>query len=81
MDLQELKLAAQNSQDTRERKTQGIRAAVLGISLNIFLAVSKILAGYLSGSVAISADGWNNVSDAFSSFVTMFSFVYSSKPA
>ncbi|NLW54397.1 MAG: cation transporter [Clostridiaceae bacterium] len=81
MDLQELKLAAQNSQDTRTRKTQGIRAAVLGISLNIFLAVSKILAGYLSGSVAISADGWNNVSDAFSSFVTMFSFVYSSKPA
>ncbi|NLV98422.1 MAG: cation transporter [Clostridiaceae bacterium] len=81
MDLQELKIAAQDGQEARERKSQGIKAAVLGISLNIFLALSKILAGYLSGSVAISADGWNNVSDAFSSLVTMLSFVYSSKPA
>ncbi len=81
MDLQELKIAAQDGREARERKSQGIKAAMLGISLNIFLAVSKILAGYLSGSVAISADGWNNVSDAFSSLVTMLSFVYSSKPA
>ena len=81
MNLQELKIAAQDGREARERKSQGIKAAMLGISLNIFLAVSKILAGYLSGSVAISADGWNNVSDAFSSLVTMLSFVYSSKPA
>ena len=81
MDLQELKIAAQDGVEARERKSQGVRAAILGISLNIFLAISKLLAGYLSGSVAISADGWNNDSDAFSSVETLFSFVYSSTPA
>ncbi|MDD2426831.1 MAG: cation diffusion facilitator family transporter [Eubacteriales bacterium] len=81
MDLQELKITAQDGNEAEERKSQGIKAAVLGIILNLLLAISKIIAGYLSGSVAISADGWNNVSDAFSSIVTMLSFAYSSKPA
>ena len=48
MDLQELKIAAQDGVEARERKSQGVRAAILGISLNIFLAISKLLAGYLS---------------------------------
>ncbi|NLC27011.1 MAG: cation transporter, partial [Fastidiosipila sp.] len=81
MDLQELRITAQDGHQVQERKSQGIRAAVLGICLNLFLAAGKLVAGYLSASVAITADGWNNVSDAFSSVVTMLSFFYSSKPA
>jgi len=40
-----------------------------------------LIVGRLSGSLAISADAWNNVSDVASSLVSLISIILSAKPA
>src|SRR5699024_9784020 len=47
---------------------------IVGICLNVLLFAGKFLAGTLSGSIAITADAFNNLSDAGSSFVTLVGF-------
>ena len=59
----------------------GSLAGIVGIVCNLLLFLGKITAGLLSGSVAIAADGWNNLSDAASSIVTLVGFRFSRKPA
>ena len=56
-------------------------AGTVGIVCNLLLFLGKITAGLLSGSVAIAADGWNNLTDAASSIVTLVGFRFSRKPA
>ena len=46
----------------------------VGICLNILLFIGKWLAGVLSGSIAITADAFNNLSDAGSSVITLVGF-------
>ena len=46
----------------------------MGIAFNILLFLGKFFAGTLSGSIAITADAFNNLSDAGSSFVTLLGF-------
>ena len=46
----------------------------VGIGLNILLFIGKFIAGILSGSIAITADAVNNLSDAGSSFITLIGF-------
>ena len=46
----------------------------MGIGLNILLFAGKFFAGTLSGSVAITADAFNNLSGAGSSVVTLLGF-------
>lgn len=53
----------------------------LGIVINLALCSTKIAIGLLSSSISILADGVNNLSDIFSSVVTIFSFYISKKPA
>lgn len=57
----------------------GIICGVVGISLNILLFVFKYIAGVLTSSIAITADAFNNLSDAGSSFITMVGFILSGK--
>ena len=64
-----------------ERSAYGIACGALGIALNLLLFAIKLLAGLISGSVAIMADAFNNLSDAGSSLVTLFGFHLSSKKA
>ena len=45
-----------------------------GICLNILLFLGKLIAGTVSGSIAITADAFNNLSDAGSSVVTLIGF-------
>mgnify|MGYP001073738663 CR=1 FL=1 len=54
------------------RQSYGMLCGAVGIALNIFLFIGKWLAGILSGSIAITADAFNNLSDAGSSVVTLF---------
>lgn len=61
------------------RKKYGTLCGVVGIILNIFLFGFKYLAGAISGSVAIMADAFNNLSDAGSSFITLIGFVFAGK--
>lgn len=56
------------------RKAYATLSNIVGILLNLFLCTTKIAAGLLSHSVAVSADGFNNLSDAGTSLVSLLSF-------
>lgn len=57
-----------------ERQAYGTLCSAVGIALNLLLSAGKLFAGALSGSIAITADGVNNLSDAGSSVVTLLGF-------
>ena len=63
------------------RAKVGSLAGTVGIICNLLLFLGKVTVGLLSGSVAIAADGWNNLSDAAASIVTLLGFRFSRKPA
>ena len=71
----------QNVQSKRVREGYGTMTSIVGIIVNLLLFVGKFTIGTLFGSVAISADAINNLSDAGSSFISLISFKISSKPA
>lgn len=58
------------------RRAYGILCSVTGIVLNILLFAGKYLAGVVSGSIAIMADAFNNLSDAGSSVITLIGFKF-----
>lgn len=64
-----------------ERAAIGKRAGGIGIACNALLFAAKLLAGVLSGSVAVMADAFNNLSDASSSLVTFLGFRLAQRPA
>lgn len=70
-----------NLSDPTVRKNYGTLSSIVGIIVNLILSAIKILAGLLSGSVAIIADAFNNLSDSGTSVITLLSFKLSSKPA
>ena len=61
------------------RKAYGTLCGFMGIFLNIVLFAAKFFAGTLSGSVAITADAFNNLSDAGSSVITLVGFALAGK--
>lgn len=63
------------------RRAYGMLCSIVGIMLNVFLFVGKYAAGVISGSIAITADAFNNLSDAGSSFVTLVGFKMAGKKA
>ena len=67
--------------DPKVRTAYGTLAGTVGIVLNFILCAFKILAGVISGSVAIVADALNNLSDAAAQVISIISFKISSKPA
>ncbi len=67
--------------DEKNRYAYGRLAGGTGIACNILLFLAKLLIGVFSGSVAIIADAFNNLSDAGSSVVTLIGFKLSAAPA
>ncbi len=67
--------------DQNVRRAYGMLCGVVGIVLNILLFAGKYLAGMLSGSIAITADAFNNLSDAGSSLITLVGFKFSGRKA
>lgn len=63
-----------NTTDAGVRQAYGMLCGAVGIVLNILLFIGKALAGYFSGSIAITADAFNNLSDAGSSVITLVGF-------
>ena len=63
-----------NYKDTNVRERYGILSGCVGILLNAMLFGIKFFAGLLSHSIAITADAFNNLSDAGSSVITMLGF-------
>lgn len=68
-------------QNPNVRNAYGKLCGVVGIVTNLLLCLVKIITGILISSVAILADGINNLSDAGSSIITLLGFKLSSIPA
>ena len=60
--------------DQKVRQAYGVLCGAVGIFLNLCLFTSKFLAGLISNSIAITADAFNNLSDAGSSIITLIGF-------
>ncbi len=68
-------------EDPEIRQRYGLLTGGVGIALNLLLSLGKFLAGVLTGSIAITADAFNNLSDAGSSVVTLAGFQMAAKRA
>ena len=64
----------QNITAPEVRRAYGVLCGAVGIAINLLLFALKLLAGTLAGSVAITADAFNNLSDAGASIVTLLGF-------
>ncbi len=71
----------QNTDDKTVRKKYGTLTGAVGIIVNFMLAIVKFALGFITASVSIMADAFNNLSDAGSSVITIVSFKIASKPA
>lgn len=65
--------------DPAVRRAYGTLCGCVGIALNVILFALKYFAGTVSGSIAIVADSFNNLSDAGSSVITLLGFRLASK--
>lgn len=66
-----------NREDTQSpavRQAYGVLCGAAGIFFNLCLFAGKAAAGFLSNSIAITADAFNNLSDAGSSVITLIGF-------
>lgn len=67
--------------DPRVRRRYGMLCSTVGIILNIILFGTKYFAGVLTGSISITADAFNNLSDAGSSIITLVGFRFAGAKA
>ena len=72
---------SKNTKDPNVRAKIGMLSGGVGIACNVLLCVMKLIVGTISGSVAITADAMNNLSDATSSIVTLVGFKLAQQPA
>jgi cation diffusion facilitator family transporter len=72
--LGRLLIRQEGREEAEIRKAYGILCGAVGIFFNVLLFAGKFFAGTLSGSIAITADAFNNLSDAGSSVVTLLGF-------
>ncbi len=67
-------LRGRDLQDPENRQRCGTLSGGIGIALNLLLFLGKLLAGMITASIAVTADAFNNLSDAASSVVTLVGF-------
>lgn len=70
----------ENTEDPGVRESYGKFAGAVGIVSNMLLCIIKILIGIFSRSIAIVADGINNLADASSSIITLIGFKLAAQP-
>ena len=71
----------ENTSDLKVREAYGTLGSITGIIVNIILAIAKYFAGIISGSISVTADAINNLSDAGSSIISLIGVKLSAKPA
>ncbi|MBB5265635.1 cation diffusion facilitator family transporter [Catenibacillus scindens] len=79
-----VRLFVKNYNDTENdqvRTAYGVLASIVGILCNILLFAVKVAIGTLVGSIAVVADAFNNLSDAFSSIISFVGVKLASRPA
>lgn len=69
----------ENTNSPSVRSAYGVLCGLTGIFFNVLLTVGKLIAGSMSGSIAVTADALNNLSDAGSSVVTLAAFKLAEK--
>ena len=77
--LSKLWIKSDNYKDSKVREKYGVLCGAVGIFLNVLLFLGKFFAGLLSGAISITADAFNNLSDAGSSFISMIGFKLSGR--
>lgn len=70
-----------NIQNEKVRANYGALSSVVGIGLNLSLFVTKLVLGFVTGSIAITSDAINNLSDVANCIVTLFGYKMAAKPA
>lgn len=68
-------------EDVNVRKSYGLLSGCMGILCNLLLFTGKLWVGLLTKSLAVTADGFNNLADASSSLVGMVGSKGASRPA
>ena len=63
------------------RTAYGILASIVGIFCNVFLFAVKFVVGFILNSVSVTADAFNNLSDAGSSIISFVGVKMAEKPA
>ncbi|MDE6107883.1 MAG: cation diffusion facilitator family transporter, partial [Oscillospiraceae bacterium] len=71
----------ENVKDSAVRERYGALSGTVGIILNLCLTAGKFVAGLLTGAVSVTADAFNNLSDAATSLVTLLGFRLASRQA
>ncbi len=67
--------------DDQVRARYGTLSSFLGIGINLCLFIVKMILGIITGSIAITSDAINNLSDAANCIVTLFGYKMAAKPA
>lgn len=70
-----------NTTDSHVRSAYGVLTGIVGIICNVLLCALKMIIGTLANSMAVIADGFNNLSDAASSVIGLVGVKLSEKPA
>ena len=63
-----------NPSHPQVRRRCGLAAGGIGVALNLTLFLGKLCAGALTGAISVTADAFNNLSDAAGSVVTLAGF-------
>lgn len=63
-----------------ERLRIGYMGSIVGVVVNVILAIIKLIIGYMISSISVIADGFNNLTDSASSIITLVGFKLSSMP-
>ena len=69
----------ENVEDTQVRERYGSVFSIFSIICNIIMVVFKLIVSFITNSVSIRADAFNNLSDVGSNLATLFGFVLSNK--
>lgn len=72
--LSKIFIKSDNYKDSSVREKYGMLCGFVGIFLNVLLFIGKFAAGTVSGAISITADAFNNLSDAGSSFISLVGF-------
>jgi len=79
--LLKIYLKGESADSKSGRAAVGRLSGVVGIVANILLCLLKLFIGSISGSISVTADAMNNLSDASGSIVTLIGFKLAEKPA
>ena len=80
-EAQRAALDEESSRKNNSRDKQIVKTSIIGIAANVFLAAFKAFIGLASGSIAITMDAVNNISDAASSLITIVGTKLAARPA